>query len=343
MRIAVIALTQNGSNLAFDISKNIESKLFLPSKFIKSSYNAQILEMPFTKNISMLFKEYEGLIFIMATGIVIRSISKYIVSKTNDPAIVVMDEKGNYIISLLSGHIGGANELAVKVSKITGGQAVITTATDVNNSPAADIISKKNNCYIENIENLKYINSTLANSETVALFTEYPVKNNREDIIIINPSQKYNSNIVISDTIYKMNFGKTLYLRPKILVLGIGCKKNTPYNEIKSSIQDFMNKNNKSIHSIETISSINIKSKEEGILEFCKNYNINYSTFTAEELNTVAYKFSLSEFVKNTVGVGNICETSGFLSSNKGKQIVSKTIYNGVTLALFQKEYNITI
>lgn len=343
MKTAVIAITEKGSILASNISNVLNADLFLFDEHMKEKNNIRKLEKPLSKNIQNLFNNYEGLIFIMAIGIVVRVIAPYIVSKIKDPAIVVLDEKGNYVVSLLSGHIGGANELAIKVAKIVGGKAVITTATDINNTPAADIIAKENNCHIENIENLKYINGALARGETINLFTDYKVNNSKEDFIVINSQEEYKNNIVLSDRIHNLNFGITLYLRPKILVLGIGCKKNIEYKKIELSIKAFMDKNNRSINSINIISSIDIKAHENGILDFCKNYNIVYKTFTAEQLKTVEHKFTISEFVKQTVGVGNVCETSGYIASNKGYQIASKTLYNGITLALFQKSYCVFI
>lgn len=343
MKTAIIAITEKGSLLASNISNRLNADLFLFDEYAKEINNIKKLQRPFSKNIQEFFNNYDNIIFIMAIGIVVRVIAPYIVSKIKDPAIVVLDEKGNYIVSLLSGHIGGANDLAIKIAEIVGGQAVITTATDINNSPAADIIAKKNNCYIENIENLKYINGALARNEIVNIFTDYEVNNSKKEFIVINSKHKYKTNIVLSDKIYKRNSDIILYLRPKILVLGIGCKKNISYEKLETAIKIFMDKNNRSINSIDTISSINIKANEQSILEFCNNYNIIYKTFTAEQLSIVEYKFAISEFVKKTVGVGNVCETSAYLASNNGYHIAKKTLYDGITVALFQKKYCVYI
>jgi len=340
--IAIIAITQKGTALAFEISTKLEADLFLFEKYCSDSKNINNLKLPFSKNIAYLFNNYNKLIFIMAVGIVVRVIAPYIVSKTKDPAVVVLDEKANYCISLLSGHIGGANELALYLSKITKAKPVITTATDINNVPAADILAKKNNCYIENIENLKYINGDLANNKKVGLFTEFEIVEKTQNSIVLNPNTQYNSNIFI--TYYNINKNnKNLYLAPKILVLGIGCKKNTPYETINNSIKYFLNKNNINIHCLNMLSSIDLKKNESGILEFCKIHNLKFKTFSSEQLQQVQSKFNESEFVKSITKVGNVCETSAYLASNKGKLIVPKTICNKITLCLFSIKYKFYI
>lgn len=339
---AIIAITQRGTKLAFKISTQLDADLFLFEKYCSHSNNINKLETPFSRNISYLFNNYNKLIFIMAVGIVVRAISPHIVSKTKDPAIVVIDEKANYCISLLSGHIGGANDLALKVSQIIGAKPVITTATDVNNVPSADILAKKNNCYIENIENIKYVNRDLANNQKVGLFTNLNVVNKRKDCIVLNPNILYSSNIFVSYNTVNID-NKNLYLAPKILVLGIGCRKNTSYTQINDAISYFLYQNNINIHCLTMLSSIDLKKNEAGILEFCKTYNIDLKTFSSSQLQQVSSKFNESEFVKSITGVGNVCETSAYLASNNGQIIVPKTVYNKITLSLFMIQYKFYI
>lgn len=339
MKLALIAITDKGTQLAINISKNLNVDLFLFNEY--KIANSKELKRPLSSNIKTIFNEYDGIIFIMAAGIVVRIISPYIISKISDPAVVVLDELGKFVISLLSGHIGGANELAIKIADITGGQPVITTSTDINNAPAIDVIAKKNNCYIQNINQIKYINKALANSQKISIFTQYKVENSKGDYITVNPTKVYNQNVVISTELNKTK--DKLYLIPRILVLGIGCKKNTSLQDLDLAIKDFMDKNNRDLYSIAIISSIDLKSNERCILDFCNNYNIEFKVFNVNELKSIEDKFSISTFVKKSVGVGNVCETSAYLASNKGKQIATKTKYTNITLALFEKEYKIII
>lgn len=343
MKLALIAITKKGTELALNISKSLKVDLFILDKYRGDLVKSNELKLPLESNMDLLFRSYDGIIFIMATGIVVRAISKFIVSKLEDPAIVVMDEKGKNIISLLSGHIGGANELTLKVSEITGGNPVITTATDINNVPAVDMIAKKNKCYIEDIKMVKYINAALANDENVALFTDYDIIKFKKACIVLNPPSIYQNNIIISNNLKLVKSNNTIILIPRIFVLGIGCKKNTPYQSLRLAIADFMNKANLNLYSIGILSSIDLKSNESAILEFCKVYNIEFKVFKASELKEVESKFKISEFVKKTVGVGNVCETSAYIASEMGKQIISKTKYDGITLSLFRQKYQITI
>ena len=314
MKTAVFYITEQGKKTAFKISENI---------------NCDIFDKYELKNIDKYFYEYDNIVFVMATGIVVRKIANLIKSKKTDPAVVVCDEKGNFAISLLSGHIGGANEFAKKIADIIGATPVITTSTDVNDKIAFDVFAKENGLVIKNIENMKYISGDIVNNSNVGLFSDVELKGEIPSYILKNI--KCNSNVFI--TPYKKDISnRDVVLVPKKYIIGIGCKKNTPFENIKEAVYDFLG--NIDILAIKAFVSIDLKNNEKGIVDFCKFSDIDFITYSADELLSVKGNFTESEFVKKTTGVSNVCERSIKCYDKNADIIINKTVYKGITLAL---------
>jgi len=176
------------------------------------------------------FNNYIGHVFIFSTGIAVRLIAPNLVSKMKDPAIAVIDDNGNHVVSLLSGHIGGANELAIKIAAIIHATPVITTATDTNNLPAIDTIAKENNIHIETPENIKHINMAFLLGNPVRLQDPYHYisKLIPENLLAAKKDKSHINSILCSP--YKIKVPReTLILRPKLLSVGIGCNRGTNY------------------------------------------------------------------------------------------------------------------
>ena len=212
----------------------------------------------FKENLRAGFGRYDSLVCIMATGIVVRILAPLIVHKTSDPAVVVLDQKGKYAISLLSGHLGGANDLAREMAVISDGEAVITTATDVAGELSFDTFAKKHDMAIENIGQLKHISGALLSGKKVNVFTDknaaelYPelAKEQKRGMIAILPLSEFfktyaiESNIpavVIDERLFVSNStvpqaAPVLYLRPRTICAGIGCKRNMEQKPIEEAL-----------------------------------------------------------------------------------------------------------
>lgn len=275
------------------------------------------------------FKESEAIIFIGAFGIAVRSIAPYIKDKTRDPAVIVIDEKGKFIVPILSGHIGGANKLALEISNIINGKAIISTATDINNKFSVDSFAVENNLYISDMKIAKKISSKILDNEKIGLISDLPIKGSIPNDLILGENE---IGIVISIN-DKKPFETTLNLVPKIISLGIGCRKGTSYIDIENLVFRVLKENNILITSLKDICSINIKANEKGLIEFSKKYNLEFKTFTVNELLSVKGNFTKSKFVKSITGVDNVCERAAKVSDG-GELIVRKTCENGVTVAL---------
>jgi cobalt-precorrin 5A hydrolase len=293
----------------------------------------------------------------MSTGIVVRVIAPCIVSKTRDPAVVVMDEKGRHVISLLSGHIGGANRLAVAISEKLHAAPVITTATDLHQVPAIDVIALDNGLFIENPEAIKTISMAFLNRTPVYLHDPYhrlehaALDNMIPLTVEINPpgraaaatstaGQASSPAVVVDDR--RMRFpDSSLILRPKSLIAGMGCNRNTSANEIRAFLVNKMEAFSLSLNSLSCIATIDIKSDETGLLDVARSLDISIRFFTREELSRIDSP-NPSETVKQHIGVPSVCEAAAVLASEKGELIVPKQISPNVTLAIARINYSLS-
>lgn len=347
MKIAVIAITHKGADLGLKIGLALKGDVYLKQRAPLEKWCREHGEFPLKAEVfsnslgdlvEKIFYAYEGLVFIMACGIVVRSIAPYLKGKTKDPGVVVLDEKGSFAISLLSGHIGGANRLAEKISVITGCTPVITTATDVNKVISFDLYAMDNNCIIENIEDLKYISSTLVNGGSVGLYTDCKVKSEfSSNIIQIGTCPMV---VAITNSMdIPVKAERLLILRPKNLYLGIGCKKGKRKEEIENAVMRYLEENKKSILSVKKVSSIDLKREEKGIIEFCKERGIQFVTHIVEDIKSIEDKFTTSDFVKQITGVGNVAQPCAVLAGENARIICSKKAFDGITLALAEEEF----
>ena len=250
----------------------------------------------FKENLRAGFGRYDSLVCIMATGIVVRILAPLIVHKTSDPAVVVLDQKGKYAISLLSGHLGGANDLAREMAVISDGEAVITTATDVAGELSFDTFAKKHDMAIENIGQLKHISGALLSGKKVNVFTDknaaelYPelAKEQKRGMIAILPLSEFfktyaiESNIpavVIDERLFVSNStvpqaAPVLYLRPRTICAGIGCKRNMEQKPIEEALLQTLKEEGIHPFSLKCIATIPLKSDEPGIIGTAANLNV---------------------------------------------------------------------
>ena len=253
------------------------------------------------------FYEADALLFIGAAGIAVRAIAPLVKDKTTDPAVVVMDEAGKHVIPLLSGHIGGANAIAERIAALTGAEAVVTTATDVRGVPAIDSWAVNNDAAIENPAAIKAVSAQALDGKSVG--------------------------VAITDRDIKPPFDVTLFLRPRTLALGAGCKKGADAYEFEDNALEFLRENGVSLLSVKALASIDVKKEEAAFTRFCDKYNLPLVTFDASALRAVPGTFSHSDFVEKTVGVGNVCERAAVKASG-GVLLAGKTVFAGMTFAL---------
>ena len=289
-------------------------------------------------DVGELFSSVDALVFVGACGIAVRAIAPFVKDKASDPAVIVTDERGINVISLLSGHIGGANELTRRIAAAIGGNPVITTATDVNRRFAADEWAARHGCSIESMQAAKRFAAEILRHD-LPLYSDFPVEGKLTGGLY--RAEEGDHGLVIS-CLEKRVFGQQLSLIPKKLHLGIGCKRFTSMEKIRSAVLAVLQSQGVHMRALAGAASIDVKQDEAGLLEFCTAWNLPVRFYPADALMAVRGEFSASEFVKNTVGVDNVCERAAMRSAGENaKLIVKKTCLDGVTIAIAQEEWSV--
>lgn len=333
MKIAILSISDKGNVLAQCLLEKLKDDSIVMSV---DHYHKNVKNV-----IRNVFNEYDAIIAIMASGIIIRSIAPFITSKTSDPAILNIDDNGKFVVSMLSGHLGGANKLTNKIAELIGGTPVITTSTDVNNRLGIDTLANDLYFSIESYENILPINKAILEGREVIFelnkrsdFTflyEYINNNTLEIDVFINFSNEVpidQINVIIDD--------KSLILKKQNLIVGIGCRKGKSKEEIEKGILDALKTLNLSINRVNQISSADVKKNEDGLLDLAKSYNIPITFIESDAIKNFSFDdISESEFVKSKFGIGGVCEPSALiLAGEDSKLIYKKTAFNGVTIAI---------
>ncbi|WP_066498318.1 cobalt-precorrin 5A hydrolase [Abyssisolibacter fermentans] len=341
MKWAGIGLTKGAVSLLKKIKEtNNQIDLYVLDKFKEEDIG--VIKGSLKEFVGVLIKEYDVIVFVMATGIVVRMIADHIVHKSVDPAVLVLDEKGAFVISLLSGHLGGANDMAKKLASDIGAVPVITTASDVNNSIAVDTLAMKLNCHILNMNSAKDITAMIVNGEEVGIISEIPIAfdlpKNIELITI--DKQESKKGIIYIGNKTNMKFIKPVsQIVPRNIVLGIGCRRGTTKEKIFELIQKSFKELQIHLSAINTISTVDVKKDEIGILDIAKHFKAKLDIINRSEIAKIEHKFESSDFVKKTIGVGAVCEPCGYIASKQGKCLLKKTKLSGVTLSVWEEDY----
>ena len=287
------------------------------------------------------FASCDGLIFIGAAGIAVRAIAPFVKSKAEDPAVLCMDDQANYVISLLSGHLGGANELTREVASLCHAAPVITTATDVGKRFSVDDFARRENLYLDNLALAKRISAEILENRSVGLYSAFECCSRIPAELSPNKRDGIGISIALNDTCDI--FPETLHLVPRIAVLGIGCKKGTAKEDIWSLVGKLCEESKISLYSIARVATIDLKKEEPGLLAFCRDLGLPLLTYRSEELAEVYSEegFSESEFVKSVTGVGNVCERCALKAAGGRKLFRRKQSGNGVTAALALMDYQV--
>lgn len=280
----------------------------------------------------------DGLIFIGATGIAVRAIAPNLRGKREDPAVVVVDEAGRFAISLLSGHTGGANQLAEWVAQAIGAQPVITTATDGRGLFAVDVWAKAHNLALVNPEAVKDVSAALLAGESVGVTSDFPVKGALPQGITNDKTAQIGLYIGL-DT-QKQPYATTLSALPRVLVLGIGCRKGVSREVLQGQVDIALTQIGSNPKAVCAMHTIDRKAEEPGLLALCAASGWPLRTFSAETLRAVPGAFTASQLVEDTVGVDNVCERAAVATG--GRLLLEKQAGNGMTVAIAALPYTVS-
>ena len=271
--------------------------------------------------IANCFHCYDAFIFISAAGIAVRKIAPLLQDKLTDPAVVVIDELGQFVIPILSGHVGGANALAEELAKMMKAIPVITTATDIHGMLAVDSFAAANELALFNRNQIKRVSSGLLRGNAVNIAFS-------DDVIITSDEKDIDDDVL------------GLLYRP--LVVGLGCRKEKDEKELETFFLDTLKESGCDIKSVAAIASIDVKKSEPAIVNLCKKYDIPFQTYTAAELAAVPGDFEVSEFVERTVGVSDVSARAAAACGRRGRFLLKKKKENGMTISIFEKYRRVT-
>ena len=274
------------------------------------------------------FVQSDALIFVGAAGIAVRAIAPHCKSKTTDPAVVVVDECGRFAVPILSGHLGGANDLARAIAAVCGAVPVITTATDAHGIFAVDEWAKHQNCMVLEPERIKLVSGKLLAGQTVYYRADFPVAGTvPAELSPAETPEKADFALTLCPT------GQALHLVPRIGVLGIGCKRGTNADTLEAAFAAFCAQNGLAAQAVTAAASIDLKQNEPGLLSFCQAHGWPVQFYSAAQLRSTPGQFTPSLFVQSVTGVDNVCERAAVLDAD-GSLFYPKFACNGATFAL---------
>ena len=314
------------------------------------------VEQPLTEWTGEQMKKRRSLLFIGACGIAVRAIAPFLTDKLNDVPVLVMDEQGRFVIPVLAGHVGGANELAVSIAERMGSTPVITTATDLNHCFAVDLFARRNALHIVNKDGIAKVSSRILAGEEVTMAVEeghfreeeagIPGEKRLLEEINVPEGIRLVSTESLADVLVapaSYGQGRLLTLRPKEYVIGIGCKRGKAAEQIDHFVNRALKESGISMEQVAAFASIDRKKDEEGILWMSSHYGIPFVTYSAEELQQVEGTFHASEFVKSQVGVDNVCERAALrFSGPDGILITGKQAEDGITAAIVKRRWSVS-
>jgi len=335
-RLAVHAVTPQGARLGRGLAEDLGADLYLPSRLACQG------EHPFEslpELIAVVFHRYEGHVFVTACAVAVRLVAPLLRGKGKDPAVVALDQAGRHVVSLLSGHLGGANALARRIAAFTGGTAVITTATDTEGLPALDLLAKEHGLAIENIEAIKTVNGALLSGSVIQIFDP-------ENRLTIPAAHSHRFEWVAAPHLLEPDRPSVavtwrqaalpegcLKLRPRVVAAGVGCRKNVSGEEIIRAVRQALAIKRVAPRSLAALATIEAKRGEPGLALAARELDAPLFFFPAERLAGVAVPTPSSMALKH-MGVESVCEAAAMLATGAGRPLLDKIKTKTVTVAL---------
>jgi cobalt-precorrin 5A hydrolase len=327
MKIGIVAITEGGNILARRLADKMVDAARIDRR--EEQKIADVLAESWTR--------FDGLVCIMAAGIVVRAIAPLLQDKLSDPCVVVMDEKGRHAISLLSGHIGGGNSLAKRVAEITGGSAVITTASDTLGLTALDLWAEEQQLASPERHMLTAAAAILVNRGELKLYTEVAVESLPPGLTLAGDAGQADA-IVSSSS----RFGsQAIVFRPRNLVVGIGCNRGTPAGEFEDALTELLADLQLSRLSIRNLASIDKKNDETGLLQFAADNRWQIDFFPGDLINTLT-NLEISFAALQAVGAIGVAEPAALLSAKSNLLLSRKRKWKNVTMAVAEAPFSLS-
>ncbi len=330
MKVRTIAFSANGCATSLRIKEGLDDEVEVWCKTKADSGGVPKVSGSVDAWTRKAFEDCDAIVYIGAIGIAVRYIAPYIRSKDVDPAIICLDEHGRYCIPLLSGHIGGANRLALRIAGILGSEPVVTTATDINGKWAVDVFATDNRMRIIRLYEAKLASARILHGGFIGFACDMPYEGELPEGL--TPADSGEFGICISSDGRKP-FDRTLALVPMDIVLGIGCRRDTDPEKMSRFVHEVLEEDGISPLRVRGIASIDLKKDERALHELAKELDTDLRFYTSDELLSLEGEFSSSEFVKSVTAVDCVCERSAVMLGG-GELIRRKTAKDGMTLAI---------
>lgn len=311
-------------------------------KAVKCRQDDRWEETPLSELVREAFRDSDAILFWSAAGIAVRSVAPFLTHKSLDPAVLVLDEQGEYCISLLSGHAGGANELAGRVAEMTGAHPVVTTGTDREHRFSVDEFARVNRLVVTDWERAKQISAKVLRGEMLTIRSEMAKEqfHRTEGMEMLRwiSGEETGETADVVITPYTDEPGEALVLIPAVITVGIGCRIGAGEETIRHGLDEFLARNHLDLRAVEKIASIDRKKEEPGLCLLAEHLGIPLVTFSAEELESAEGSFSSSDFVHSVTGTGNVCQRSAVKGAGAGSRcLAEKTVIDGVTYSAARK------
>lgn len=343
----LITLNKQSLKKAIEIKSKLaddfDLDVYCLKKYIADEESLPI-DRPFSQFVADAFKKYRTIIFMCASGIVIREIYPYLKDKMSDPAVLLIEGKGQFIIPLLSGHWGGANQKAIQIGRLIGATPVITTASDLNQSLAVDTLARSKNLEVCDLQKAKEVTAMILSGEKVGILNTAAI--DLTDIklpanVALVKSEEIDSLKGIIEITNKNSIAIHPYnacLVKKNIVIGIGFRKETKAESIIDEVKKLLEEKSIYQYAVKCFATVAAKSKEAALEQAAVNFHAGINTVPYHQVIEVESLFKKSEFVKKTLGVGCVAEPCGYIASNKGMRLSEKNTANGITLCLWKEE-----
>ena len=328
MKIAILPLTSGGKKLAEKIVKEAENIHLLPK------------EQTVVETLKENWSYYDGFICIMAAGIVVRAIAPLLRDKISDPCVLVMDEKGQHVVSLLSGHLGGGNQLAKHIAQLTDGTAVITTASDTLELVALDIWAREQNLTAEKRKTFTKASSRLVNNGSLKLFSDLDLESLPKGLILTDLRE--DAELIITNKKISLADDEPPVLYPRNLVVGVGCNRGTPAHEFEEALSELIDDLGLARYSIKNLASIDVKNDEVGLIEFAARNSWPITFYRREEINTVEKDITVSHAALKAVGAVGVAEPTALLSANTNILLSRKRKWQNITMAVAEAPFTLS-
>ncbi len=352
--VAVIAITRRGVETALKIKEALDcagvtSTVYSPRKY--TQHGVVAVDKKLADFIKDTYSTVDGLVAVMATGIIIRAVAPHLESKLTDPAVIGVDATGKFVISLLSGHYGGANELSKIIAKGIGGTAVITTASDVTGKQSVDELARNLHLSIQNPESLVAVNAAIVNGDRLVVVLNGDVKipinqiggyelkkteNGENALDIIND---YDAGVIITrEPLSIAKFVKPFtILKAKSVVVGLGARKDSTEDSIIEAIDVALERVHVPLETVNSFATVDIKRSSTAMVQAAEHLGKPLEFLSVDALRNLNHKDLSpdSKMVQEKIGVGGVCERAALLTAGENsKLILKKTKLNGVTVAI---------